>query len=128
MVLVIKFVQVAIFVQKTPEVPFLVLMEHTLSRVDLKIYPIVSCAQLVSTVLQALVILYIVLLVHTIHCLVRTILMTVSSVDLVQRVHSLHLLSLTNCVLLVTFVRKDLTSQLTLTMSVLPGHSLTTTT
>ena len=127
MVLVVKFVQVAIFVQKTLEVLFLVLVEHTPSRVALKIYPIVSCALLVSTVLQALAILCTVLLVHTIHYLVRMILMTVSCVELVQHVHLLHLLNLTNCVLLVTFAQKDQTSQPTLTMSVLPGHSLTTT-
>lgn len=128
MALVVKFVQVAIFVQKTPEVLFLVLVEHILSRVALKIYRIVSCAQLVSTVPQALATLCIVLLVHTIHCLVKMILMTVSCVGLVQHVLLLRLLNLTNYVLLVIFVRKDQTSRLILTMSVLPVHSLTTTT
>jgi hypothetical protein len=128
MVLAVKFVQVAIFVQKTPEVLFLVLVEHTLSRVALKIYPIVSCAQLVSTVPQAPAILCIVLLVHTIHYLVRMILMIVNCVELVQHVRLLHLRNLMNYVLLVTFAQRDQTSQLILKMSVLPVHSLTTTT
>ena len=127
-VLVVKFVQVAIFVQKTPEALFLVLVEHTPNRVALKIYPIVSCAQLASTVPQALAILCTVLPVRTIHYLVRMILMTVSHVELVQHAHSSLLLSPMSYVLLVTFVRKDQTSRLTLTMSVLPGRSLITTT
>lgn len=128
MVLVIKFVQVATFVHKTLEILFLVLVEHTLSVVDLKIYRIVSCAQLVSTVLRARAILCIVLLAHTIHYLVRMIVMTVSCVELVQHVHLLHLLSQMNCVLPVTFVQKDQTNQLILIMSVLLEHLLTITT